>query len=215
MVETTIRVLIADDHTVVRKGLKALLSEEKYGIEVVGEASNGIEAIQKVQELKPDVILMDLAMPRKSGMEAITEIKQMQPNARILVLTSFADDENVIQALRVGAYGFLLKDTSPDELVQTIYSVYADKLTIQKELTHVLLTGKATPKSSGLGGEEVTMREMDVLKCIAQGMSNKQVAQTLSISTTTVRSHVSSMMRKLNVENRTQLAIYAREQGLI
>jgi NarL family two-component system response regulator LiaR len=159
---------------------------------------------------------MDLVMPVKSGMDAIVEIKQIQPNARILVLTSFAEDENVIQAVRSGAYGFLLKETSPDELVQTIHSVYADKLTIPQELSLVLLGGgKPAEKGVVSTNEGLTGRELDVLKCIAQGMSNKQVAQTLSISTTTVRSHVSSMMRKLNVENRTQLAIYAREHGLL
>jgi DNA-binding NarL/FixJ family response regulator len=201
---------------VVRRGLIALLSAEKYGIDVVGEASNGEDAVRKVQELKPDVILMDLVMPVKSGMDAIVEIKQIQPNARILVLTSFAEDENVIQAVRSGAYGFLLKETSPDELVQTIHSVYADKLTIPQELSLVLLGGgKPAEKGVVSTNEGLTGRELDVLKCIAQGMSNKQVAQTLSISTTTVRSHVSSMMRKLNVENRTQLAIYAREHGLL
>ena len=215
MAETNIRVLIADDHTVVRKGLRALLSAEKYGIEVIGEASNGEEAILKAEQLEPDVILMDLVMPGKTGLEAIGEIKQMQPYARILVLTSFADDSNVSKAIRAGAYGFLLKDTSPDELVHTIRSVYADQLTLPKELTHVLLGGKAAEKKADSMQQDLTPREVDVLKCIAQGMSNKQVAQRLSVSTTTVRSHVSSMIRKLNVENRTQLAIYAREQDLI
>lgn len=211
-----IRVLIADDHTVVRKGLSTLLSTEKYGIEVIGEASNGQDAILMSRQLEPDVILMDLVMPGKSGLEAIPEIKQNQPQARILVLTSFADDENITQAIRAGAYGFLLKDTSPDELVQTIHSVYADKLTIPQEFTKALFssstTGEVEPDSAK---EDLTPRELDVLKCVAQGMSNKQIAQTLSISTTTVRSHVSSMIRKLNVENRTQLAIYAREHDLV
>jgi len=215
LAEKNISVLIADDHTVVRKGLKALLSADKYGIEVVGEASNGNEAIQMASQLKPDIILMDLVMPVKSGLDAIVEIKQIQPDARILVLTSFADDENVAEAIRAGAYGFLLKDTSPDELVQTIHSVYGGNLTIPKELTHVLLGGKTPQKEPEPIIENLTPRELDVLKCIAQGMSNKQIAQTLSISTTTVRSHVSSMIRKLYVENRTQLAIYAREHDLI
>ncbi|MFL7893605.1 MAG: response regulator [Anaerolineales bacterium] len=215
MSEANIRVLVADDHTVVRKGLAALLSAEKYGIEVIGEASNGGEAVQKAEQLKPDVILMDLVMPGKSGIEAIAEIRQMQPRARILVLTSFADDDNVIEAIRAGAYGFLLKDTSPDELVQTIHSVYADKLTIPQELTHVLFGSKGAQVERRKNLDDLTKRELDVLKCIAQGMSNKQIAQTLSIGTTTVRSHVSSMIHKLNLENRTQLAIYAREHDLI
>ena len=215
MTETNIRVLIADDHTVVRKGLKALLSSEKYGIEVVGEASNGDEAVQKAAQLEPDVILMDLVMPGKTGLEAIPEIKQMQPGARILVLTSFADDSNVAKAIRAGAYGFLLKDTSPDELVQTIRSVYADKLTLPQELTHILFGDEVNEKEPDSMQQDLTPRELDVLRCIAQGMSNKQVAQELSVSTTTVRSHVSSLIRKLSVENRTQLAIYAREHDLI
>lgn len=214
MEESDIRVLIADDHTVVRKGLTALLSAKKYGIEVIAEASNGEEAVQKALQLEPDVILMDLIMPAKSGLEAILEIKQMQPQARILVLTSFADEDNVSEAIRAGAYGFLLKDTSPDELVQTIHSVYADKLTIPQELTHVLLGNKGAQVEQETRIDDLTQRELDVLKCIAQGMSNKQIAQTLSIGTTTVRSHVSSMIRKLNLENRTQLALYAREHGI-
>lgn len=215
MAETSIRVLIADDHTVVRKGLKALLSAEKYGIEVIGEASNGDEAIQQAELLEPDVILMDLVMPGKTGLDAILEIKQMQPRARILVLTSFAEDDNVTKAIKAGAFGFLLKETSPDELVQTIRSVYADKLTLPQELTHALFGGETVEKESSSMQPDLTPRELDVLQCIAQGMSNKQVAQSLSVSTTTVRSHVSSMIRKLNVENRTQLAIYAREHNLI
>jgi len=212
---TSIRVLIVDDHTVVRKGLKALLSDEKYGIEVVGEAGNGDEAVQKAKQLQPDVILMDLVMPGKSGLEAIAEIKQTQSSSHILVLTSFADDDNVIKAIRSGAHGFLLKDTSPDELVQTIHSVHADKLTLPQELARILLSDKPETKEQGASKEDLTPRELDVLQSIAQGLSNKQIAQTLSISTTTVRSHVSSLMRKLNMENRTQLAIYARENNLI
>lgn len=215
MAETNIRVLIADDHPVVREGLKALLAAKKYGIEVVGEASNGEEAIHQTRQLEPDVILMDLLMPGKSGLQAILEIKQIQPLARILVLTSFADDDHVTQAIQAGAYGFLLKDASPDDLVQTIHSVYADKLTLPQELTHILLGSKSAEKDLGTITEELTERELDVLKCIAQGMSNKQIAQSLSISTTTVRSHVSNILRKINLENRTQLAIYAREHDLI
>ncbi len=215
MSDLTISVLIVDDHTVVRKGLRSLLSGEKYGIEVIGEASNGNEAVQKVEELRPDVILMDLVMPGKSGIEAIKEIKEIQPHARILVLTSFADDENVKSAIKSGAYGFLLKDTSPNELVQTIHSVFKDKLTIPQEYTQVLLANEAIENQKDSTVGNLTTREIDVLKCVAKGMSNKQIAETLFISTTTVRSHVSSMIRKLDLENRTQLAIYAKDHDLI
>jgi len=214
MAEPNIKVLIADDHTVVRKGLKALLSAEKYDIDVIGEASNGDEATRMAEELKPDVILMDLVMPIMSGLEAIEAIKRIQPQARILVLTSFAEDENVIKAIQAGAYGFLLKDTSPDELVQTIHSVNAERLILPKELTQALLGGKAVQDKKDQADENLTRRELDVLRCIARGMSNNQIAQALSIGTNTVRSHVSSMIRKLNLENRTQLAIHARENEL-
>jgi two-component system, NarL family, response regulator LiaR len=215
MADGKIKILIVDDHNVVRKGLRALLSAEKYNIEVIGEAGDGEEAILKAQQLNPDVILMDLMMPKKSGIEAIRDIKQIQPNARILVLTSFAEDEKVSEAIMAGAYGFLLKDTSPDELVQTIHSVYADKFILPHQLSHALLSNKAARNDLNSASEELTQRELDVLRCIAQGMSNKQVAQTLSIGTTTVRTHVSNIMRKLGMENRTQLAIIAREQKLI
>jgi DNA-binding NarL/FixJ family response regulator len=215
MTDNKITVLIADDHTVVRKGLQALLSAEKYGIEVIGEASNGIEAVEMAQQLQPDVILLDLVMPRMGGLDAIKEIKAQQPQARILVLTSFAEDENVTEAIRAGAYGFLLKDTSPDELVETIRSVYTNKLTLPQELTHHLLGGKVVQTEPPAAIYNLTDRELDVVRCIAQGLSNKQVALQLSIGTTTVRTHVSSIMRKLDLENRTQIAIYARENNLV
>lgn len=215
MSEGKIKILIADDHTVVRKGLAALLSAEKYGIEVVGEARDGDEAIRKTNDLGPDVILMDLLMPGKDGIEASREIRKVQPEARILVLTSYAEDAKVVSALQAGAYGFLLKDTSPDELVQTIRSVYSEQLTLPRELTHVLLGGKVQTTGLPPGGEDLTQRELDVLRTVARGLSNKQIAQHLSISITTVRTHVSSIMRKLCLENRTQLALYAREHRLV
>ncbi len=169
----------------------------------------------KADQLEPDVILMDLVMPKKSGIDAIKEIKRIQPKARILVLTSYADDKKVTEAIQAGAYGFLLKDASPDELVQTIHSVYANRLTLPQELAQLLLGGKPSGVEQGQPYEELTHRELDVLRSIAQGMSNKQIAQNLSIGTTTVRSHVSSLMRKLRMENRTQLALYAREHNMM
>jgi NarL family two-component system response regulator LiaR len=210
-----IRVLVVDGHTVVRKGLVSLLSAEKYGIEVIGEASDGEEAVTKALQLQPDVILMDLVMPRKNGIEATREIKKTHPKARILVLTSFTEDDKVLEALRAGAYGFLLKDATPDELVQSIRSVYADKLTLPQELTQVLLGSKTEVNQPEIASEDLTERELDVLRCLARGMSNKKIAQELTIGANTVRSHVSSIMRKLDLENRTQLAIYAREQGFV
>lgn len=214
MSEGKIKVLIVDDHTVVRKGLKALLTAEKYGIDVVDEASNGNQAVEKAVQLEPDVILMDLVMPEKSGLEALVEIKQIQPEARILVLTSFAEDEKVVDAIRAGAFGFLLKDTSPDELVQTIRAVHTGKFTLPQELTRVLLANPAGAPEKPSTQADLTQREIDVLRCIAKGYANKQIASELSISTTTVRTHVSNLLRKLNFENRTQLALFARENEL-
>ena len=210
-----IKVFIVDDHTVVRKGLKALLAAKKYEIDVVGDAESGDEAIPLVGQLEPDVILMDLEMPGMNGIETIIEIKKLQPDSRILVLTSFAEDKKVFDAIHAGAYGYLLKDTSPDELVQTIRSVYSEKLTLPKEFSHVFL-GKKVESSEELASQsDLTQRELDVLRCVSQGMSNKQIAQELTVSTTTIRTHVSNIMQKLNLKNRTQAALYALKNGLV
>jgi len=214
MSQEKIKVLIADDHTVVRKGLSALLSDEKYGIEVIGEASDGDEAVKNALELTPDVILMDLVMPRVGGLEAIQRIKAKLPEAHILVLTSFADDENILEALKTGAHGFLLKDTSPDELVQTIKLVYHDQLTLPRAYTNILLGNADRIQEEETFRQTLTARELDVIQQIALGLSNAQIANALTISTTTVRSHISNMLRKLDLENRTQLAIYARDHHL-
>lgn len=208
-----IRVLIVDDHTVVRKGLQSLLSSEKYGIEVVGEAGDGNQAVERALELQPDVILMDLQMPHKSGLEAILEIKQQIPRCRILVLSSFGEDQRVLTAMRSGALGYLLKDSSPDELVSAIHTVALGHLTVPQELSGSLMgiqqDKDTSPKESP--ASNLTSRELDVLRYLADGASNKEIANQLSLSLTTVRTHVSNILRKLNLENRTQAALYARE----
>lgn len=208
-----IRVLVVDDHTVVRKGLVSLLSAEKYGVQVVGEAANGEEAVAMAHTLRPDVILMDLIMPVMDGVAAIREIRRENPAARILVLTSYPEDDKVIEAVRQGAMGYLLKDVSPEDLVQSIQSVALDRLSLPPDFLVKLVQAGSKPGGEQ-GGDELTERERDVLKCIAQGFSNKQIAKRLSVSPTTVRTHVSNLLRKLEMENRTQLAIYARDQGL-
>jgi DNA-binding NarL/FixJ family response regulator len=210
-------VLIVDDHTVVRKGLQSLLSSEKYDIQVIGDAGDGNQAVQMALELQPDVILMDLQMPGKSGLEAIQEIKQHGLAARILVLTSFGEDERVAAALRAGALGYLLKDSSPDELVSAIHAVALGHLSIPQELSSAIL-GVQRPIVSSPGENplaDLTARELEVLRCLASGASNNEIASQLSISLTTVRTHVSSILRKLNLENRTQAALFARQQGLV
>jgi DNA-binding NarL/FixJ family response regulator len=212
-----IKVLIVDDHMVVRKGLQSLLSSETYGIEVIGDAGDGNQAVQMALELRPDVILMDLQMPHKSGLEAIQEIKQRKLPSKILVLTSYGEDERVAAALSAGALGYLLKDSSPDELVNAIHSVALGHLSIPQDLAHAFL-GSQELKSTSLDEspfDELTPRELDVLRCLAYGASNKGIASQLSVSLTTARTHVSSILRKLNLENRTQAALYAQQHGLL
>jgi NarL family two-component system response regulator LiaR len=209
-----IRLLIVDDHTVVRKGIRALLSAEKYGIEVVGEAADGQDAVEKARLLHPQVILLDLAMPGMNGLEAIPVLCRDDPEARILILTSFAEDEQVFEAIRSGALGYLMKDASPDELVSTIHNVYLDRMSLPPDLARRVMLGSQQP----LGNSPTSLltdREADVLRSVAKGYSNKQIASELLVSTTTVRTHISSLLRKLNLENRTQLALYARENNIV
>jgi DNA-binding NarL/FixJ family response regulator len=209
-----IKIMVVDDHTVVRKGICSLLSAEKYGIEVIGEAGNGQEAIDQAIMLQPDVILLDLLMPVMGGLEAIPLLKQWVPEAHILVLTSYAENEQVIEAIQSGAIGYVMKDASPEELVSAIQAVSLDRISIPQELAlKVFIKNKNTGPSPA--SNPLTEREYDVLKCIASGDTNKQIATKLNLGTTTVRSHVSHILRKLNLENRTQLALYAKENKLI
>jgi NarL family two-component system response regulator LiaR len=209
-----IRLLVVDDHTVVRKGLCSLLSAEKYGIEVVGEASDGMDAIEKARTLQPEVILLDLAMPGMDGLEAIPVILKENPGTRILILTSFADDNQVLDAINYGALGYLMKDASPDELVNTIHNVYLNRLSIPQDMVQKVFSRTQETETKSSPGEP-TARELDVLRYVAQGYSNKQIAAELHVSLTTVRTHVSNLLRKLNLNNRTQLALYANQNKTV
>ncbi len=209
----TIRVLIADDHTVMRGGLIALL-EDVDGIEVVGEAADGQEAILKTRAMKPDVILMDLAMPRKTGIEAIEEIKHENPNARIVVLTSYSDDDKVFAAIKAGALGYLLKETSTADLVQAIRDVYHGESSLHPAIARKLIRELNKPASLPPSDEPLTERELDVLIHVARGLSNQDIADKLIISERTVRTHVSNILSKLHLANRTQAALYALKGGL-
>lgn len=212
--EDVIRVLVVDDHTVVRKGIAALLSSQRYGIEVVGEASDGIEAIREARKLRPDVILMDLIMPSKGGLEAIIEIRKENSMACIIVLSSFDNDSQISAALQAGAMGYLLKDSTPEELVYAIRNVRKGNITLTRPLAE-RLADQATLGDSQDGGLAIlTNRELDVLRGIAQGKTNREIAQTLVLSPTTVRTHVSNMLHKLSLDNRTQAALYAKEVGI-
>jgi NarL family two-component system response regulator LiaR len=205
--------LVAEDHAVVREGLCSLLTA-RYGVEVVGEAADGLEAVEKAQALQPDVILMDLAMPRMTGLEAILKIRERDPKARILVLTSFGEDAKVSAAIRAGAMGFLLKDSSVDDLSHAIQSVHRGNLSLPQGLALKLMSGLLGTEA-GAPTEELTRRELDVLKCLAQGMSNADIAEALSVSVPTVHSHVHNLLGKLNLTSRTQAALYAVEIGLV
>jgi two-component system, NarL family, response regulator LiaR len=205
-----IRILIADDHYVVRQGLTALLTP-RNGMEVVGEAATGREVVELARTLQPDVILMDMIMPELDGPAAITVIKHENPDARILVLTSFGESKQIMAALQAGALGYLLKDSSPDDLLHAIRSVHRGNLVLPQDLALKLMQ----PQPAVAALDQLTERETDVLRLLAQGQSNQEIAVNLSISTTTVRSHVSTILMKLGVSNRTQAALLARERQLL
>ncbi|MFN2195108.1 MAG: response regulator [Anaerolineales bacterium] len=205
-----IRLLLVDDHTVVRLGLATLLSASKYHIKVIGEAGDGQAAVELAHTLNPDVILMDLFMPGMNGIEAIRQIRRENQQVRILVLTSSGDEEQVLQALRSGANGYLMKDASPDELVNALHSVYYGQLAIPHDLAQKVILHDAGPAPEP-EVDPLTDREREVIGCIGRGLSNKQIAAELNIGTTTVRTHVSNILRKLKLENRTQIALYDRD----
>jgi NarL family two-component system response regulator LiaR len=210
-----IRVLITDDQAIVRKGIRALLATEA-NLEVIGEAENGQEAIQQFEKLQPDVVLMDLQMPELGGIEAIGQITTRKPNARILVLTSFATDDKVFPAIKAGALGYLLKDSTPEELVLAIRQVYRGESSLHPTIARKLLqelTRPPTPEQKPTE-EPLTEREVDVLRLIARGLGNQQIAEQLVISEATVRTHVSNILSKLHLASRTQAALYALQKGL-
>jgi two-component system, NarL family, response regulator LiaR len=210
-----IRILIADDHVIVRLGLSALIATEP-NMAVVGEADDGQEAVLKARALRPNVILMDLSMPRKDGIEAIHEIKQENPDARILVITSFAEDDKVFPAIKAGAQGYLLKDSSPQELVQAIYDVHNGESSLDPAIARKLLRELNRPATPVVTSQaSLTEREIEVVKLLAQGLANQEIAEQLVITERTVRSHVSSILGKLHVANRTQAALYALREGII
>jgi NarL family two-component system response regulator LiaR len=211
--EPRVRVLIADDHAIVRKGIRALLSEAD-GFEIVGEAGNGREAVLLAGETHPDVILMDLLMPGMDGIEATRQITTRQPKTRILVLTSFAADSKVFPAIKAGALGYLLKDSSPEELVRAIRQVHRGEPSLHPAIARKLLEEIARPAELQPAPEALTDREMTVLRLIAQGLSNQEIADRISVSEPTVRTHVSRVLGKLHLASRTQAALYAFREGL-
>ncbi|MCP4541668.1 MAG: response regulator transcription factor [Chloroflexi bacterium] len=209
----TIRILITDDHAVVREGLRALI-ETKPDMELIGEAVDGVQAVEKARSLQPDIILLDIVMPRMDGVTAIGEIKRENPDARILVLTSFAEDAQIFPAIKAGALGYLLKDSLPRELIQAIRDVHAGKAslhpTVALKMIHEFNQSSDLPPTD----EPLTEREMQVLKLVAQGYSNQEIAERLIISERTAGTHVGNILSKLHLANRTQAALYALREGL-
>ena len=208
-----IRVLIADDHAILRKGIRALLSTEP-DIEVVGETADGLETVAQAEALRPDVILMDLVMPKMDGIEATRRITAEQPDIRILVLTSFAADDKVFPAIKAGALGYILKDSGPAELVQAIHQVDKGQPSLEPSIALKMLQELAHPPQRPPTPDPLSEREMEVLRLLAQGKSNREIAGQLVITELTVRTHVSNILGKLHLANRTQAALYALREGI-
>jgi NarL family two-component system response regulator LiaR len=211
---TAIRVLIADDHLVVRQGLRTFL-ELQDDVEVVADVGDGVQALEAVREHRPDVVLMDLVMPRMDGIEAIRRIAVERPTTRVIALTSFLDDDKVLPAVRAGAAGYLLKDVGPQDLVRAIRTVYGGEALLHPAVAARLMEEVAGAAPRRAGADDLTGRERDVLALIARGLSNKRIARELEISEATVKIHVSSVLRKLDVTDRTQAALHAVRSGLV
>jgi two-component system, NarL family, response regulator LiaR len=207
-----IRILIVDDHSVVRQGLQMFLRLDPE-LDVVGEAENGVEAVEQARKLQPDVVLMDLLMPRMDGITAIAAVRRELPDTEVIALTSVLEDEKIIAAIRAGAIGYLLKDTEAHELRQAIKAAAAGQVQLSPEVARRLLREeRAAPRQPV---EELTPRERDVLRLLAQGLINKEIAQELGIGDKTVKTHVSNILGKLGVLSRTQAAVYAVQMGLV
>jgi NarL family two-component system response regulator LiaR len=211
-----IKVLIVDDHQVVRQGLRTFL-ELQEDILVLGEAADGIEALEMVRRLGPEIVLMDLVMPRLDGISATRQIAALNLPVKVIALTSFTEDDKVFPAIQAGASSYLLKDVSPDELVEAIRAVYHGEARLHPDIARKLMEQVASQagKAREINPVEVTDRERDVIRLVARGCSNQEIARELVISEKTVKTHVSNILSKLQLKDRTQLAIYAIKAGLV
>jgi DNA-binding NarL/FixJ family response regulator len=206
-----IRVLVVDDHPVVRQGLRSFLSSRE-GIEVVGEAGDGAEAVAEADRLGPDVVLLDLVMPGGGGLDAIGRLRSLPDPPRVLVLTSFATPDQVVPAVRAGAAGYVLKDVAPGDLEAAIRTVHRGATLLDPQVASAVLDEIGRPAAPGL--DELTRREREVLGWLARGLSNRELAETLFVSEKTVKTHVSSILAKLRLTDRTQAALFAVRHGI-
>jgi NarL family two-component system response regulator LiaR len=211
-----IKVLIVDDHQVVRQGLRTFL-ELQEDIVVVGEAADGLVAVEMAGRLQPDVILMDLVMPRLDGITATRQIKSLADDVQVIALTSFTENDKVFPAIQAGASGYLLKDVSPDDLVEAIRAAHRGEARLHPDITRKLMDQVASPpvQEPKVPAQDLTERELQVVRLVAQGRSNLEIARELVISEKTVKTHVSNILSKVHLQDRTQLAIYALKSGLV
>lgn len=205
-----IRILLVDDHAMVREGIKMFLRQDE-SLEVVGEASNGQEALDQVEVLRPDVVLMDLVMPVMDGITAIQHLKQAHTNLEVIALTSVLEDDKVVGAVQAGSCGYLLKDSQPEELIEAIHAAGRGEVRLHPEAAKRLMRQVQTPEMR----EPLTPRETEILRLVARGHSNKQICKELDLSENTVKAHVSSLLSKLGLNSRTQAALFALKTGLV
>jgi len=208
-----ISVVLVDDHAIVRQGLRTYLGLPP-DIEVVGEATDGREAVEKVREALPDIVLMDLVMPNLDGVEATRQVTALSPSTRVIVLTSFSEDEKVFASIKAGAQGYLMKDVLPQDLVKAIRTVHRGEAQLDPEIARKLMQEFTNPQPTA-PKHDLTERELDVLRLIAQGKSNKEISDDLVLSEKTVKTHVSNILQKLHLSDRTQAAVYALRQKIV
>ncbi|MGD0855643.1 MAG: response regulator transcription factor [Dehalococcoidia bacterium] len=209
-----IKILIVDDHPVVREGIGAMLKREP-DFKIVGEAANGLEALEQARELSPDVILMDLRMPEMDGVEAITKIKEAKPEIKFIILTTYSDDEYIFKGIAAGARAYLLKDAPRDELFKAIRAVSRGESLIQPVVASRVLDKLAELSRKNPGAETLSEREVEVLRLMAKGVSNSNIAEELSITQSTVKTHITNIFQKLNVTTRTEAVTTALKRGII
>ncbi len=210
-----ISVLLVDDHNMVRMGLRAYI-ETLPDIEVVGEAGNGVEALRLVGDLAPDVVLMDLLMPEMDGVEATRQLKKISPSTQVIVLTSFHEDEHIFPAIRAGALSYVLKDIDPDDLAETIRRARAGEAVLNPRVAARMVKEISGARQQDVNPfQELTEREMDVLRQVAAGKNNREIADVLSISEKTVKTHITNILSKLHLADRTQAAVYAWQEGFV